>query len=343
MIGLVTTADRAIQEASPALWELLSPLGREAQVPENFLPQQTAEARGKAWNATIGQITDGRGGALPLPPMAAALSGLEPALRNQAFLYSPVEGFAELRRRWRERQRRGRRPEIPSGLPIVTSGTVLGLSLAADLFLTPGRTVVLPASHPAGYPEIFTLRTGARALAVEDRAVLAETLGQLPAGEPAMVVLRTPATPGAPLLEGPERQALLASLAEAAAARPLAVILDDVWERRGASLFWDLSGLHPNLVPVKVDGPDGELGFPGCGVGFFTLPFTPESDVAQAMEGKAKMLLRAVVGSPPATGQALLLAALASREGEGIPHEDFWREMEEEAPAKVPRKKRQTA
>ncbi len=300
-------ADIAIRDASPAFWAALSPLGRQAQVPENFLPQQTAEARGKTWNATIGQITDGRGGALPLPPMAAALGGLDPVRRNQAFLYSPVEGFAELRRSWRERQRRGRPEALPSGLPIVTSGPVLALSLAATLFLDAGRTVVLPAPHPPGYPDIFTLRTGARALFAPESA-LAPALTELPPGEPVLVVLRTPAGPGEPVLSEEERRRVIEALARAAAERPLIALLDDTWERQGSSLFWDLLGLHPNLIPVKVDGADGELGFPGGGVGFLTFPFAPETAVATAIEGKVKMLSRAVVGSPPAAGQAILLA-----------------------------------
>jgi hypothetical protein len=294
----LSAADRSLREASPALWAALSPLGRAAQVPENFLPQQTAEARGKTWNATIGQITDGHGGALPLSPMAAALGGLDPARRNQAFLYSPVEGFAELRKRWRERQRRGHPEAPPTGLPLVTSGPVLALSLAADLFLAPGRTVLLPASHPPGYPDIFTLRTGALARFAPPGA-LAEALAEQPPGEPILVVLRNPL----------ERTAI-GDLIHAAEARTVVALLDDVEEREGSSLFWDLLGRHPSLIPVKVDGADGEVGFPGGGVGFLTFPFDPESALATAIEGKVKMLSRAVVGSPPALGQAIFLAAL---------------------------------
>jgi hypothetical protein len=297
-VASLSAADRSLREASPAFWEALSPLGRQAQVPENFLPQQTAEARGKTWNATIGQITDGHGGALPLSPMAAALAGLDPARRNQAFLYSPVEGLAELRQRWRERQRREHPDAPPTGLPIVTSGPVLALSLAATLFLAPGRTVLLPAEHPPGYPDIFTLRTGADARTVPPEA-LAEALAGLPPGESVLVVLRDPAA-----------QTAIGDLAHAAQARPVVALLDDVEEREGSSLFWNLLGLHPNLIPVKVDGADGEVGFPGGGVGFLTFPFEPGTPMAAAIEGKVKMLSRAVVGSPPATGQAILLAGL---------------------------------
>jgi hypothetical protein len=306
-VAPLSAADRSLRDASPAFWEALSPLGRQAQVPENFLPQQTAEARGKTWNATIGQITDGHGGALPLSPMAAALAGLDPARRNQAFLYSPVEGLAELRQRWRERQRREHPEAPPTGLPLVTSGPVLALSLAADLFLAPGRTVLLPEDHPPGYPDIFTLRTGAQARTAPPEA-LAEALAELAPGEPVLVVLRDPMAADEPGMSGEDRRGVVERLARAAEARPVVALLDDVWERRGNSLFWDFLGRHPNLIPVKVDGADGEVGFPGGGVGFLTFPFDPATSVATAIEGKVKMLSRAVVGSPPAAGQAILLA-----------------------------------
>jgi hypothetical protein len=56
--------------------------------------------------------------------MAAAVAGLDEAERSRAFLYSPVEGFPDLRSRWRERQRRGVPEELPSSLPLVTAGPV---------------------------------------------------------------------------------------------------------------------------------------------------------------------------------------------------------------------------
>ena len=90
------SSQEALRSVSPALWAALSPLARPLRLPANFLPQQTAEARGKTFNATIGQITDGKGKAVPLGPMAEALGGLTEELRNRALLYSPVEGFADL-------------------------------------------------------------------------------------------------------------------------------------------------------------------------------------------------------------------------------------------------------
>jgi hypothetical protein len=45
----------------------------------------------------------------------------------------------------------------------------------------------------------------------------------------------------------------------------------------------------------------------GKEVGFLTFPFPPDSAVADAMEKKVKMLLRAQIGSPPAITQVLAL------------------------------------
>lgn len=129
----MTPDDRAIQDASPALWATLSRLGRAVQQPVHFLPLQTAEARGKTFNATIGQITDGYGKAVPLPTMAAALGGLSEEARSRAFLYSPVEGLADLRHAWKERQAH----RVPSTLPIVTVGAQQGRALIGDLFIEP--------------------------------------------------------------------------------------------------------------------------------------------------------------------------------------------------------------
>lgn len=278
----VLDANRFLQEATPAVWEALSPLGRLARQPANFLPLQTAEARGKPFNATIGQITDGHGRAVPLPSMAAALPDLDGEERSRAFLYSSVEGLADLRRAWREWQRRGQKDELPSSLPLVTIGTAQARCLAADLFVMEGRAVVLPDPCRQGDHDLFSMVLGARILK-EDPSLLAD----LPEGEPAVVI------------SGELTEAT--SLLEIAEHRPLVVIVDD-----SDSLFWSLTGRHPNLIPIKVDGAEGQ-------VGFLSFPWNPDSGIAAALESKVKMLLRAQVGSPSAASQVRLLRLLRER------------------------------
>lgn len=329
MIETVETANAAIREASPALHAALSPLGRRAFFPQD-VPFQAAQARGKAFNGTIGQITDGRGRAVPLPSMAAALGGLAPEARNRALLYSPVEGIPEVRRRWRAWQRREVPETSPSTLPAVTAGLTHGLALAADLFGGEGRVVAVPAPFWGNYRQAFALRTGARIVSApayrdgrwDPRAVEAALAGAaLPPGEPAICIVNFPSNPGGYSPAPAEREELLRSLVRVASDRPLVVISDDayaglVYEREvmARSLFWDLAGRHPNLVPVKVDGATKEFSFFGGRVGFLTFAVDPGSPAAEALESKVKCLVRAGLGSPVATSQVVLLQALESGE-----------------------------
>jgi hypothetical protein len=246
-----------------ALRAALSPLGQRVQQPASFLPLQTAQARGKRFNATIGQITDGHGRAVPLPTMEAVLADLDDARRSQAFLYSPVEGLADLRRAWHERQGHA----VPTALPLVTVGAAQARALLGDLFAGEGRIVVLREPVRASDRDLFQLRLGAD---------VRTSLEGLPEGEPVLAVDR-------------EREELL----RAAERGPVVAIVDE--------LFCDLIGAHENLVPIRVEEIEGK------GVGFLTFPFPPESAVADEMEKKVKMLLRAQIGSPPALTQVLAL------------------------------------
>ncbi|MEM7480704.1 MAG: aminotransferase class I/II-fold pyridoxal phosphate-dependent enzyme [Acidobacteriota bacterium] len=322
----ISPAAREINDALPVpLAACLSPLGRRSVYPKG-IPFQAGEARGKTYNGTIGQITDGAGGALPLPSLAAAVSGLEEDLRDRAVLYSPIDGLPELRRAWRGWQRREIDSAVPSSTPIVTLGLSHGLSLAADLFTGEGTAVAVAEPFWGNYRQTFSTRTGARLVTapayrdgVFDAAAPVKALSGLTAAEPAVVIVNFPSNPGGYSPTDDERLELIAALTAEAETRPLAVLCDDAYAglvysdricRR--SLFWDLIGIHPNLTPIKVDGATKELSFFGGRVGFLTFPFEPESPAAAALESKVKCLLRATVGSPVAASQAAVLSVLGS-------------------------------
>jgi len=318
-----TEINALLRDGAPALFLALSSLGQRVYFPPD-VPGQSAEARGKAINGTIGQITDGRGGAVPLPSMAAALSGLSSEDQSRALLYSPVEGIPEARQRWRAWQRRGVAEEIPSSLPLVTAGLTHSLSIVADLFGGEGRPVAIPRPFWGNYRQTFSVRTGAEVKAapgyVEGRyntRAIAEALDGVPDGEPAVALLNLPSNPGGYSLTVAERNEVRESLLGVAERRPLVVVCDDAYaglvfepDIPRESLFWELIGAHPNLVPVKVDGGTKEFSFFGGRIGFVTFACEPESGAARALESKVKTLVRSTIGSPVATSQVLLLQAL---------------------------------
>lgn len=263
--------------------------------------------------------------------LTAALAGLPERDRAAALAASPAEGLHELRRLWRGWQRRGVASAVPSTFPFVTSGLAHGLSLVADLFAGEGRAVAVPEPFWGNYRQAFAVRHGARLLTAPAYAVVGEAgdayrydplalvraLASLPPGEPAIALVNLPSNPGGYMPTVPEREELVALLVEEAARRPLVVVCDDAYaglvfepEVPRASLFWDFVGAHPNLVPVKVDGGTKELSFFGGRVGFLTFGIERASPTAALLERKLGALVGATIGSPPATGQVVMLQAL---------------------------------
>ena len=327
MTSLLDTVNRTLEAEEPVLYSALSGLGRRLAFPRD-IPFQAAEARGKRYNATIGQITDGEGRILALPSVARALAGLDEAERDRAIRYSPVEGIGELRDAWRRWQRRDVEEEALSSRPVVTVGLTHGLSLVADLFLEPGRCLAVPAPFWGNYRQTFVVRTGAElvtAPAYRDGAynctAIEEALDGSATVEPAVAILNLPSNPGGYSLTAMERPRVLESLKRAAERRPLVVVCDDAYaglvylpEVPGRSLFWDLVDVHPNLIPVKVDGGTKEFNLFGARVGFLTFALDPDGPAAEAIDSKLKCLIRAAVGSPVAPAQTLLARALATPE-----------------------------
>jgi aspartate/methionine/tyrosine aminotransferase len=331
MRDMAAEVNEALERDTPALFRALSPLGRRIFFPPD-IPSQAAEARGKGINGTIGQVTDGRGGAVRLPELVSAFGGLSDQDLSQALLYSPIEGIPEVRRRWREWQRRQAPATVPSSLPLVTVGLSHGLSLVADLFGGEGKAVAIPQPFWGNYRQAFATRTGAKVLTAPtyvdgryDPRCIADALAGLPEGEPAVALLNVPSNPGGYTPDAAERRATVESLLAEAGRRPLVVVCDDAYaglvyepEIPRESFFWELAGAHPNLVAVKIDGATKEFSFFGGRVGFLTFALEPDSEAARALESKVKLLVRSVVGSPAAASQVVLLQALRK---EGIERE----------------------
>jgi aspartate/methionine/tyrosine aminotransferase len=353
--------EAALVQEAPAWWQLLSPLGRRAgsglagvaygrragggpaglagwapgrQVGDGAagLASGLAEPGGPADWGVEGEAPFGRdaaavgAAAVFRERIAATLAGLagEAAEVAAALAESPPAGWPELRRLWRQRQRRGVAEAVPSSLPLVTAGLSHGLSLVADLFAGPGTAVAVPAPFWGNYRHCFAVRNGGRLLTAPayregrfDPGAVGRALAALPAGEPAIALVNLPSNPGGYAPPAAERRQLLGSLLAEANRRPLAVVCDDAYaglvydpEVPRRSLFWDLAGVHPNLAAIKVDGATKEVCFFGGRVGFLTFGAEPGSPVAKTLERKVAALISGGIGAPASASQAVLLAAL---------------------------------
>ena len=97
---LAQQLNERLEKAAPAVFAMLSPLGKRLYFPKGIL-SQTAEAKTKAtqFNATIGIATE-KGGPMYLPSMHKHIVDVAPA---DAYNYAPPAGRQTLRERWREK------------------------------------------------------------------------------------------------------------------------------------------------------------------------------------------------------------------------------------------------
>jgi aspartate/methionine/tyrosine aminotransferase len=332
ILPLARELNQRLEQAAPEILAMLSALGRRLYFPKGILTQ-TAEARAKARtaNATIGIATEG-GVPMSLPSIARHLVDLGAA---EALDYAPPAGRPGLRERWREKLEAENRSLAGKrfALPAVTAAITHGLSLAGDLFVDPGDRILLPDKLWDNYPLIFEVRQRGRittfpfyaGAGFDTRGFAAALRREAASREKLLVLLNFPNNPTGYVPTPAEGEAIVAALAEAAAAgTKLVVLLDDAYfglfYHLGApsmteSLFGPLTNLHPNLLAVKLDGATKELFAWGLRCGFLT--FGPgRADTAEeacaALDAKLRGAIRSGISNSPMLSQSLVEKALAS-------------------------------
>ncbi len=303
-----------LEAEAPQVFNALSPLARRAYFPKG-IPYQANQAAACAINATIGQITDGCGNPLPLARLGELLSGLS---TQDAFLYSPIQGRPKVRQLWHEKLVREDARMESIGLPAVTAGICHAISMGAELFFSPGDTLLLPDLYWDNYEQIFGIRLEGHIerypfytadLSGFNVDGLRQTLGK--AIGKVHVLLDFPSNPSGYSPTHDEMKAIADVLVEAAAARTVVVYCDDAYHGlvfetsvTSKSLFFELIGRHSNLIPLKCDGVTKELSFFGGRVGFLT--FGTSEGVSEILVDKSKSLIRSGIGSPVGISQYLV-------------------------------------
>jgi aspartate/methionine/tyrosine aminotransferase len=332
---IAQSLNEKLEEAAPEVLAMLSEYGRRLYFPKGII-SQTAEAKKKAhrFNATIGIATEGAE-PMSLPAISSQLGNISPA---DALTYAPPAGRPGLRKQWGEKLL----VENPSlagktfGQPVVTSAITHGLSLAGELFLDPGDVMLLPDKLWGNYRLTFEVHHGASIETFPfyqegggmDTDGFAARLAELAQGrEKLVVLLNFPNNPTGYMPTLVEGEALAAALeAQAEQGTKLVVLCDDAYfglfyhlggESMTESLFGMLTGRHPNLLAVKLDGATKELFVWGLRCGFITFgPGRPETAeaVCEALDAKTRGAIRGGVSNVPQLSQTLVENALSSPE-----------------------------
>jgi aspartate/methionine/tyrosine aminotransferase len=329
---LAQALNQSLEQASPEVFSMLSALGKRLYFPKGILAQGAeAKAKGKRFNATIGIATE-REAPMYLPSMHKAISGLT---IDEAYNYAPPSGRQKLRELWRDKLI----AENPSmkgksfGLPVVTSAITHGLMLAGDLFVDAGDVMIAPDQLWDNYSLTFETRLGAKietfplfagkGFNVEGFANLLKAQGAKQ--KKLHVMLNFPNNPTGYMPTVAEGKGIVAALHEQAkAGTKLVVMCDDAYfglfyhlggQSLTESLFGQLANLHPNLMPIKLDGATKELFVWGLRCGFVTFGLgTDKNDkaVLDVLDAKARASIRSAISNSPMISQSLVEKALGS-------------------------------
>lgn len=324
--------NQTIQREAPALYEMLSEVGRDMYFPSKGILSQSAEAKTKAkrFNATIGTALE-NGEAMHLDCLMSQLPGISP---DDALLYAPSPGLPGLRNAWLEKLLHDN-PDLQGkaiSLPIVASGLSHALSLIGDAFVDRGDVLVYPDKNWGNYALNYVVRHRAEPVyfplfdngsfnfrGLKDRLQMVRDKGL----SKAVVLLNFPNNPTGYAPTEDECAQIADLLLEAAdAGLKMVVIVDDAYyglfhkdQVCRQSLFAKLAGKHPNLLAIKADAATKEVYVWGLRVGFITFSIggvASDSPVFEALNAKLAGLIRAGISNCSALSQRLVLNALRS-------------------------------
>lgn len=339
MNPLAQQLNETLQQESPAVYDMLSNLGKAIYFPKEGILSQSAEAKAKAkkYNATIGIATEG-GKPMHLKVIQDTLSAYDP---KDIYEYAPPAGKPELRTAWREKMVKDN-PSLASvqaeiSNPIVTNALTHGLSIVADLFADTGDAVIIPNKNWENYELTFGVRRNAEIVEYplynEDQRFnsdgLREALLAQKGKGKAIVILNFPNNPTGYTPDDRDGAAIVAAIKTAAEEGiKVVAVTDDAYfglffeDSMKESLFSKLADLHPNVLAVKIDGATKEEYVWGFRVGFITYASSSKAALA-ALEQKTMGIIRSTISSGPHPSQTFVLHALKSPQFEAQKAEKF--------------------
>jgi len=314
-----------IRKQNPKVLEMLSERGKNIFFPKLGILAQSAQAKGKSINATIGEAVEDDGTSMHLPEFDSLIN--IPA--NNIFPYAPSFGKPDLRDLWKSfiYKKNPSLKDIVFSKPIATNGLTHGISMIGYLFADEDDTVVLSDLYWENYNLIFENAYNAKVDTFElfsnggfNVDAFGKKLNEVKKDK-VLILLNFPNNPSGYTPLTSEIELIVNEIKKQAdAGKKVVVLIDDayfglVYEDKvyPESIFVKLATLHENVLAVKLDGPTKEDYVWGFRVGFISYGIkggTPE--LYEALENKTAGAVRGNISNISQLSQSLLQKVYSS-------------------------------
>lgn len=345
--------NRVLKEESPAFYDLLSNLGKRMFVPKGIIFQSNQSSNhANKFNASIGIAVENLGfdgtdkikvenlGPMTLQSLRSHFNKLE---ANEIFNYAPTAGDPKVRKFWQEkivRQNPCLKDISEITLPVITGGLTHGISIAADLFVDPEDDIIIADKMWENYSLIFNVRYQANFIKYD---LFTEDLSgfNFKAFEEAInkskkskniLLFNFPNNPTGYTATEKEMDCIKDILVRFAdAGKKFVVLCDDAYyglfynkDIYPGSIFSKMTGIHDNIVAVKVDGISKEDYAWGFRIGFITFSDNYKSSKAYSiMEQKATGCIRSSVSSSSRIAQSVFARVMNDKKYQKEKDEKF--------------------
>jgi aspartate/methionine/tyrosine aminotransferase len=318
--------NHTLQSQNPSIFSLLSEKGTHSFFPKEGIVAQSAQAKGKKYDATIGVALADNGEPLHLSAMQEKIS-LSP---KDIYLYASSYGVPQLRQEWQKRIY-AQNPSLknnPISLPIVANGLTHALQIAGHLFINKDDIIITPDLFWGNYKLIYEHTHHAQLQTfpffIDNKFNLDgfKNIIQNQKKQKKIILLNFPNNPTGYTPTTEEAKEIVNIItADAQAGNHLLVICDDAYfgffyeqETFKESLFSLLANAHPNILAIKIDGASKELYAWGLRVAFLTYGSKDISaQTITALEEKTAGALRGSISNSSQLSQMLVLHALQNK------------------------------
>ena len=317
--------NRIIKKKSKIVYSFLSKRGKSIYFPKQGIISQSAEAKGKRFNATSGIAVEDDESPMRLKSIEQEIN-LDP---RAVFPYASTYGLSELRHTWKKMLYQ-KNPSLHTkevSVPVISSAVTHGLSIVGYLFIDKNDSIIIPDLYWENYNLIFENTYEAHVatfhLFKDDHLNLQALRQKLEedTSKKKILLLNFPHNPTGytpTIKEVKEIITIIQDVAEHG--HELLVIIDDayfglVYESgiEQQSIFSYLADIHENVLAVKVDGATKEDYVWGLRIGFITFGIKNGSQALyEALEAKTSGAVRSTISNASHLSQSLVLKAFQS-------------------------------